>query len=193
MMLKQARLLAMKPHETDVLTLRTMQHFMQHSHIPRDKMKRITLNQTEMQMATLNGMGRMVQNQINGISSQGRRKLDPDINGAGGEIAVAKYFNRYPDLSIGPHRRGWDLEVNRRTIDVKTTTYQPGYLQAKTYKKIKDADMYILVHAAFPIFTIIGGVKSEELMQEHNIKDMGYGPNYTLEQSQLHPLKELFE
>ena len=137
-------------------------------------------------------MGRLVQNQTNGVSSNGRRKLDPDIIGTGGEIAVARYFNCYPDLSIGPHRRGYDLEVNGTTIDVKTTTFNPGYLQAKTKKKVSDADMYILVHASFPTFTILGGVRAAAFLQDYNIKDMGYGPNYTLEQSQLHSLKSLF-
>ena len=84
------------------------------------------------------------------------QKLDPDIIGTGGEIAVAKYFKTYPDLSIGPHRRGYDLQVNGTTIDVKTTTFNPGYLQAKLNARIEDADIYILVHAHFPEFTIIG-------------------------------------
>ena len=137
-------------------------------------------------------MTRMVQNQQNGTNSNGIRKLDPDINGVGGEIAVCRYFNRYPDLTIGPHYRGFDLKVRNTKIDVKTTTYLPGYLQAKTNKTSKDCDMFILVHADFPTYTIIGGIRAEEFLQDWNIKDMGYGNKYIIESSALKPLPQLF-
>tara|TARA_R110002096_G_scaffold397090_2_gene593033 strand:- start:501 stop:980 length:480 start_codon:yes stop_codon:yes gene_type:complete len=145
----------------------------------------MTLNTVEQSLATLAGMHRMLQNIQNGTNYSKKRNISYDINGAGGEIAVAKYFKVYPDLSTGPHRRGHDLTVNEHTIDVKATTYNPGYLQCKTYKQVADADWYILVHANFPEFRILGGAPAEELLQDHNIKDMGYGPVYHLEQSQL--------
>ena len=153
---------------------------------------KITLNQTEMELAAIAGMGRMVQNQTNGTNSNGTRKLDPDINGVGGEIAVCKYFNKYPDLTIGPHYRGFDLKVGKTKVDVKTTTYLPGYLQSKTNKTKKDCDVFILVHAKFPDFTILGGIQSEEFLQPWNIKDMGYGDKYILEHATLKPLQQIF-
>lgn len=134
----------------------------------------------------------MCQNQSNGVKSNGARKLDPDINGMGGELAVCKYFNRFPDLTIGPHYNGFDLVAKGKKIDVKTTTYDPGYLQCKQSKRISDADIYILVIAKFPQFTICGGVTSQSFLQPCNLKDMGYGLNYTLERSQLVPLEQLF-
>ena len=134
----------------------------------------------------------MLQNQTNGVTSQGPRKLEPDINGAGGEIAVCKYFNRYPDLSIGPHYSGYDLKVKGNKVDVKTTSYDPGYLQAKTKKKVDDCDVFILVHVSFPTFTILGGARSSDLLQDVNIQDMGYGPKYVLEQSQLSSMVDIF-
>ena len=154
--------------------------------------KTMTLNIVERELVTLAGMHRMHQNIQNGKNYSETRNLNYDINGVGGELAVAKFFKVYPDLSTGPHRRGYDLTVNQTTIDVKTTSYNPGYLQCKTYKKVADADVYILVHAHFPTYTILGGIRSTEFLQEYNIKDVGYGPVYHQEQSQLRPLRSLF-
>ena len=53
-------------------------------------------------------------------------------------------------------------------------------------------DIFILVHAEFPRFEIIGGVTASELIQNGNLKDTGFGMSYTLEQSQLQPLELLF-
>lgn len=133
----------------------------------------------------------MIQNQKNGTNFR-KQKLDPDINGMAGEIAVAKYFNRFPDLSIGPHRRGYDLIITGRKVDVKTTTYNPGYLQCKTHKKIQDADIYLLVSADMPHYTIQGGATSHDLLRKTNIKDTGYGAFYTLEQDQLQSVQQLW-
>tara|TARA_R100000049_G_C1894809_1_gene46682 strand:+ start:118 stop:627 length:510 start_codon:yes stop_codon:yes gene_type:complete len=168
-----------------------MQHFMQH-YIPRKQTMKITLNQIEMELAALAGMGRMMSNKKSGVISSSKRKLDPDVNGVGGEIAVCKYFNRYPDLTIGPHRRGYDLKVKGQRVDVKTTTYNPGYLQAQINKKIQDCDIYILVYAEIPHFEIMGGSRSSDFIQPFNIKDVGYGDKYTLETSQLRALEFLF-
>ena len=155
-------------------------------------MIKIKLSQTEIELAVLHGTARMMQNKQNGASSRGVRKLDPDIIGVGGEIVVCRYFNVYPDLTVGPHYRGHDLTFRRLKIDVKTTGYNPGYLQAKTNKKASDCDIFILVHADFPTFTILGGSRSNELLQDYNIKNMGYGDNYVLEQSQLTEIGNLF-
>ena len=133
----------------------------------------------------------MIQNQKNGNHSK-RQKLDPDINGMAGEIAVAKYFNRFPDLTIGPHRRGYDLVIKGKRVDVKTTSYNPGWLNCKTYKKIDDADIYVLVHCDLPHYTIQGGATAEDLICETNIKDSGFGPQYVLEHFQLKSLKQLW-
>ena len=153
---------------------------------------RIVLNTVETELAALAGTARMISNQQSGVISRGKRKLDPDINGMGGELAVCKYFNRWPDLSIGPHHSGYDLKVKGKRVDVKTTTYDPGYLQAKPTKKVTACDIYILVHAEFPNFEILGGAASRHLISRVNLKDMGYGACYTLEQSQLTPLELLF-
>ena len=119
--------------------------------------------------------------------------FNPDISGMAAEIAVARYCNRYPDLTIGPQRGGADLVIAGKTVDVKTTVMNPGYLQASLNKKLSDADIYLLVTNNFPNFTIQGGVFNFQLLNNSNIRDTGFGNKYTLEQSQLSGLKELFK
>ena len=123
-----------------------------------------------MNLALLSGTERMMQNHKNGLNTQ-KKYLDPDVNGMAGEIAVAKYFNRYPDLTIGPHYSGYDLMIAGKKVDVKTTTRNPGWLQAKLKKKVTDADIYIMVTADMPHYTIQGGATAQDLIQQHNIKD----------------------
>jgi len=77
-------------------------------------------------------------------------------------------------------------------VGVKTATDDPGYLQAKPTKKVDACDIYILVHADFPNFEILGGALSRHLISRANLNDYGYGTCYMLEQSQLTPLELLF-
>ncbi len=109
------------------------------------------------------------------------------------EIAVARYCNRYPDLAIGPQKGGADLIIAGKKVDVKSTTMNPGYLQASLNKQMSDADIYILVTNNFPNFIIQGGVFNYQLLNNTSIRDTGFGNKYTVEQSQLRSLKELFK
>ena len=139
-------------------------------------------------MACMSGADRLLQNHKNGTNTQAK-KLDRDITGMAGEIAVAKYFNRYPDLTVGPHYNGYDLMVAGKKVEVKTTSYNPGFLQQSLKKNVYDADIYVLVHIDLPHCTILGGIASEDFIHEFNVKDTGYGKMYTIESSQLKPLK----
>ena len=132
----------------------------------------------------------MLQNQLNGATSK-KNNLDIDINGAAAEIIIARYYNIYPDLFTGPHRRGHDLILNGLKIDVKSTWYSPGYIMCGLHSEIQDADVYILVNSRFPVCIIKGAVRAADLIQDQNIKDMGFGNNYILEETQLRPLDEV--
>lgn len=149
---------------------------------------KITLSQTELSMACMSGADRLLQNHKNGTNTQAK-KLDRDITGMAGEIAVAKYFNRYPDFTVGPHHNGYDLMVAGKKVEVKTTSYKPGLLQQSLKKKVTDADVYVLVHIDLPHCEIMGGIAAEDFIHQSNVRDTGYGNMYTMESSQLRPLK----
>jgi len=127
----------------------------------------------------------MNQNQQNGIISNGQRRLEIDMRGVCGELAVCKKYNAYPDMMIGPHYSGYDLTVNHKKIDVKTTKYNPAYLQAKLKKKPKDLDAFILVHDASPTFTLLGWMIADNLLMQEYVRNTGYGEMYTMESNEL--------
>lgn len=132
----------------------------------------------------------MNQNHKNGVNSRGQRNLEIDLRGVCGELAVCKHFNSYPDFIIGPHFSGYDLTVNNVRIDVKTTKYDPGYIQAHLKKKPTDCDVFMMVHDANPNFRIVGWISSSDLLQQSNIKDTGYGEKYIMEGAMLRSIDE---
>ena len=150
----------------------------------------ITLNEMEQALAKKVGIQRHKQNLANGTNSDAVAKPENDINGFAGELAVARVINSYPDLSIGPHRRGYDLKMRGKRgedirIDVKTTKHNPGYLIAKKWREVTDCDMYVLVSGRMPRYQIMGWVWSIELINPSNLSDMGYGEHYHMEHAQL--------
>lgn len=133
----------------------------------------------------------MDQNQANGMISSGPRSLEIDLRGVSGELAVCKKYNVYPDFVIGPHYSGYDLVYNNLRIDVKTTKYKHGYLQAKLKKKASDCDVFILVQDSSPHFNLEGWTSSVDFLTQDNIKNTGWGDKFTLQADQLRPMDEL--
>ena len=150
---------------------------------------KVVLNGIEADLAKIVGTQRHDQNRKNGTNLEAVRDPKNDINGFGAELAVARIINTYPDLTIGPHRRGYDLNMRWRMrhykIDVKSTTKDPGYLMAKHWRGVEDCDMYVHVSGTMPRYTIQGWVWSDELISPANLRDMGYGKHYYMEPDQL--------
>jgi hypothetical protein len=108
-----------------------------------------------------------------------------DIDGVIGEMCVAKYFNVFPDMSVGIRKGGADLLIRKKSIDVKTTRVKTGKLLS-TLKKIEDpCDIYILVIVDEKGGDIAGWIEKENLFLPENISDLGHGKGYVLKQEQL--------
>lgn len=118
-----------------------------------------------------------------------------DLEGMAGEFAFCKLFNIYPDFSISTRSssqgedRG-DTKVNGEKVDVKTTKYATGKLLAVTWKKT-DVDLFALMTGVFPKYVFRGFMKSEELIKETRLGDLGYGKTYIAKQSELKDLVNL--
>jgi hypothetical protein len=112
---------------------------------------------------------------------------ETDHLGIGGEIAFAKLFNLYPDLSIEPRRGGADCSVGPFGVDVKTTRYPNGKLLAVATKALlaPDADVYALMIARFPRYDFCGFARRGDLLHPSRLTDLGHGPTYALEQTEL--------
>ena len=149
---------------------------------------KIRLEGAEVALARHLAAHRYKSNRAGKIGDQQVGKQDEafiDLNGVGGELAVAKALNVWPDLSISPRKGGADLVSNGCRIDVKTTHYPDGKLLAVTSKDPGDVDVFILVTGRIPEYTIVGWCWAHELINPDRIGDLGHGPTYYLEQSKL--------
>jgi len=113
-----------------------------------------------------------------------------DIDGMIGEYCVAKYLNLCPDLTVGVRSGGADLMTHKgMSMDVKTTRHKNGRLLA-TLKKIEDpCDIYVLAIVDDTGADIIGWARKNDLFQDKNKVDLGFGEGYALEQNQLKEFK----
>lgn len=109
-----------------------------------------------------------------------------DLDGLGAEIAVAKFLNLFPDLTVGPRSGGADLLNANLTIDVKHTRYANGRLLATLKKAADPCDIYVLVTGVLPEYYVVGWAYGHELIHEDNLRDLGHGVGYVLDQAYLH-------
>ena len=149
---------------------------------------KITLNEMEQRLAEDVGKSRMERCTKEGTPNMKRgpqSDLEIDVLGAGAEIAFCKLWNLYPnltdekDLFDAMTRTGY-------TVDVKTTRYQSGRLLAVRHKILNQSDIYALMLCDYPEFTFAGYATAEELFDDNNLIDLGYGLTYALTQDQLH-------
>lgn len=116
-----------------------------------------------------------------------------NLNGFGAELAFCKLCNIPFDSSTiekESHFSKVDATlINGKTVDVKNTVYSSGQLIVRTGKEQKIVDIYALMIGTFPNFVFSGWASYEEIIQPKLIKDLGWGPAYTLAQIDLN--KEL--
>jgi len=112
---------------------------------------------------------------------------ETDLEGIAGEIAFCKHMNVYPDLETDldslPDVDAWHVVLNR--VDVKTTAYPTGRLLAVLSKKGHATDTYALMIGKFPEYRFAGFASASELFNDDNIKDLGRGDGYAMDQDKL--------
>lgn len=111
--------------------------------------------------------------------------------GAEAELAVLKHFHlpwRNPVLKGGDP--GWDMEVGKKTVQVKFTPFPWGRLLFDERRGYGfKAEVAVLVVPAGPegVFRLVGWLKREEFVELAHEVDLGYGPCRGVWQHQLHP------
>ena len=117
---------------------------------------------------------------------------DEDMNffGMVSEYAFCKKYNLFFDLSSKPRSGSYDCLYKGKRIDIKTTNHIEGRLIAKVAKKNTDVDVFVLAkfHPAIRTVEFVGWCTASELYKEANIRDIGYGPTYVVEN--LNPMNE---
>jgi len=167
--------------------------------------KMIMLTESELTLADRIARERHNSNRDAGVTDQ---KIGPqsdyktDQNGIIGELAVAKRLNVYPDFAIEPSSGGIDLEYEGSTIDVKATEYTDGKLLAPIWKQHKDyANVFALVTIDWPTgekmtvpdVEIPGAVQADMLFQDDNVINLGHGPTFGMDQSELSSLTDVLK
>ena len=156
-----------------------------------------TLNESECNVATNHGLSRYFNNREKGTNNQshkvGNHPIFKEVDGVGGEIAVAKFFNVFPDIDPTPRSGGCDLVTKTGVrVEVKTTDYAKGRLIAQKWKEEqKCSDIYVLVIGTLPTFKIIGWIASEDLLLDENVKTELSGECYSVTQDKLKPMTDI--
>ena len=147
----------------------------------------ITLNESEIGLARLVASQRTANNRVaqtkHNVSISGQDNFQNEVLGVCGEMAFAKAYNVYLDLTFHNRSGGHDLIYKGRTIDVKTTPLEYGKLVVPLKKKSSPSEFYVLVTGNLPTFTIRGYASKDEVFG--SIIDLGHGPCFGLDQDQL--------
>jgi hypothetical protein len=116
------------------------------------------------------------------MGNQSGHQIDED--GVIGEFAFCRHFNVFFDLGVSPRSGSFDCILKGKRVDIKTTRYKTGKLLATT-KVNPDVDIYVLAILDGYDITFAGWIEKEELISDKNLKDLGRGLGYSLEQSEL--------
>ena len=110
-----------------------------------------------------------------------------DIDGFTGEYAFCKWNNLFPDIAASPRSGSYDCKTKTGTrIDIKTTRYKNGKLLA-TLKDNPDVDIYVLAIIDGKTVKFPGWISKLELCTDSNIRNLGHGDCYCMDQSELKP------
>lgn len=112
-----------------------------------------------------------------------------DLDGLIAEFAFCKWKNIWPDLSIAPRAGGADCVFGKWKVDVKATRRPNGRLLAVMSKTEQQAEVYVLAVVKDNEVTFPGWAFAKELLNQKNVIDLGHGPTYALDQSQLRQFK----
>ena len=100
--------------------------------------------------------------------------------GAGGELAIAKYYNCYPDFSYGLDHAGYDLilPTTHQKIDVKVSldNYKNVAVPKMKARFVDQCDVYIFLKAVFngkdfPGYEVQGYAEPREIFKPEYIRD----------------------
>jgi hypothetical protein len=151
----------------------------------------ITLEQDEITICHVLGRMRSLIARASHVKDAKMGKQDgaeADVLGFAGEYAFAKQFNTFPDIGLSPRSGSADGVFKNLRYDIKSTNLPNGRLLC-TLKENTDVDIYVLAIVNLPTVNIVGWVYSKELRLEKNLKDLGHGNGYVLDQSQLRKFK----
>ena len=153
----------------------------------------VNLTTYELQLASFVGWRRQLHAVIQ--DKKDAHGIDPamgwgvHVNGACGELAVAKLTGRYWDGSVDTYKAGGDMgaQVNIRTRSLHH--YELIVRPGDTY-----SGYWILVTGVAPRFIVRGYVFGQEIIHVGRVDDFGNGrpPAYVVSHDKLRDMADLF-
>lgn len=155
---------------------------------------KIKLNEIEQTICSTMAIKRYNECREAGAVNKGHLLNHPlamEVDGIGGELAVARHLKIYPNLDMGMKYGGCDL-VSRTgvRIEIKTTNHKSGKILAQEWKKAEDSDIYILVTGQFPEFELAGWCYTKDLIKPENLIPQRQGKCYEWQHDDLRPMSE---
>lgn len=152
---------------------------------------KVTLNASEVKMVERVSEDRSKYDKKQGFKDYRRAKKQSarfiETNGLGGEVAVCKLFNLFPDL-ITNEVSDYDCTLHDGTkVEVKTTQYPHGKLIARHTKS--SADIYVLVTGTMPDYTVVGYVDAATVKAGKT--ELNGKTAYIVEQKDFVPIEKL--
>ena len=153
----------------------------------------ITLSESEVYFLRIIASTRSMMSRSKKVVDQkfcDKSGFEIDFDGCLSEYAFCKWHNVHYDISFGDDTAGKpDCVYKNLTIDIKSTRYKTGRLVVKL--KPQPVDMYILaiVENDYTI-RFAGYSRTEDLLKPENIRNLGTGDSYVLDQDQLLKFKE---
>jgi hypothetical protein len=151
----------------------------------------VKLSNTEIATCCMIGNMRSIVARSNNVEDKKMASLsgiNVDEDGVIGEYAFCKEKNIFMDLVPSPRSGGYDCLYKGYRIDIKTTRHQNGRLLATT-KVNTDIDIFVLAIINGTEVTFPGFALHAELYREENLRDLGHGTGYALDQDQLRKWK----
>jgi|688.fasta_scaffold19844_12 hypothetical protein len=122
--------------------------------------------------------------------------FDMNKNGFGAELSFCRLTDSVFDsttIEKDNHFLKPDTILNNGlSVDVKTTIYNSGKLLVRIGKEKKPFDLFVLMVGKFPTYRFCGYAKFDEVINEENISDLGWGKGYVLPQHKLHKVLNIF-
>lgn len=159
--------------------------------------ERVVLCDAEQRLAKYVAKRKQAECDEAGVLDRRISNRDIHLEGFGAELALAKVFNIYPDMTT--HVRSVSTDTDRGdlilpcglTVDVKASPTPT--LIVFVHKVTTPTSIYCLMCGTFPEYTFYGFITKGTLFSEQNIADLGRGPRYVAESSDLKELVDLVD
>ena len=147
----------------------------------------VTLSNYELFAAASVGIRRQIEALQNGLPDSAGFEGEGwsnHVEGAAGEMAFAKYRDRYWSGSVGTFKEGGDVG------DVQIRTRSKSGYDLIVRDGDRDDDYFVLVVGTAPRFRIVGWIRAADAKQPQWRQEHGGRPGaYFVPQSALHPFE----